>query len=91
MVHRQAVDDRGLDEVAMRAFPVGQPPASRQNGAAVSLRLADGPLVCADGILVDHGTEVDVTAQWITDRDLLGFLDEKAHELVADPPADIHA
>ena len=60
MVGRQAVDDRRLDEVAVREVAVGEPAAAGQDLAAVRLGLRDRALVGLDRLLVDHRAQVDV-------------------------------
>ena len=78
MARRQAVDDRRLDEVAVRELAVGQPSAAGEDRAAVALRLRDRALVGLDGVFVDHRSEVDVAIERVADLDLLRLLDQQA-------------
>ena len=73
---RQAVDDGGLDEVAVPERLVGDAAASGQQPAAVCRGARDRGLEGPHRRLVDDGTEIDVAIKRIADSDLLRLRDQ---------------
>ena len=84
MVRRQAVDDCRLDEVAVGEAALRDPPAAREDLAAVGPCTFDGAFVGPDRVLVDHRAQIHVAVQRVADFDALRLLDQQLHEAIAD-------